>query len=131
MDVITSFCSQLASMGPDDSDVGGLLERRVDACRAKHIDQLMWLSSDDVVYYDVVAPHRLGSAQVHRNFLRWFHECDGPIGLATHDLEVAASAAADSRTCSTSTAGSASTEYGVSGAIRLRATVCCRRTASG
>jgi len=46
----------------------------------------MSLYSPDIVYYDVVPPLQFaGAADVRRNFMRWFDEYDGPIGLETHD----------------------------------------------
>ena len=73
-------------------DIRTLLESRVEACRVKDIDRLMSLYSPDVVYFDVVPPiHFTGSDAVRANFLRWFHEYEGPIGLETHDLHLAIS----------------------------------------
>jgi ketosteroid isomerase-like protein len=61
------------------------------ACKAKNIDRLVALYSPGIVYYDVVPPIQfVGSADVRRNFMRWFDEYDGPIGLQTHDLDIAA-----------------------------------------
>lgn len=72
--------------------VGRLLEERVEACQAKDIDRLMALYSDDIVYFDVIAPLQfIGTDEVRRNFVRWFDEYDGPIGLETRDLSVAES----------------------------------------
>ncbi|MGW1345591.1 YybH family protein [Kribbella sp. NPDC002412] len=69
-----------------------LLERRVEACRAKDIDALMSLYADDIVYYDVIAPLQfIGTDEVRRNFVRWFDEYAGPIGLETQDQRVAVS----------------------------------------
>jgi ketosteroid isomerase-like protein len=53
----------------------------------------MSLYSSGIVYYDVVPPLQFaGSAEVRRNFMRWFDEYDGPIGLETHELSIATSA---------------------------------------
>lgn len=75
------------------SDVRALLERRIDACRAKDIDRLMSLYSPNVVYFDCVPPLEgfIGSDAVRRNFLRWFDEYEGPVGLETRDLDIAVS----------------------------------------
>lgn len=59
-----------------ESEVGALLDERVEACRVEGIDRLMALHSPDVVYFDVQ---------------RWFDEYEGPIGLTTVHQEVAAS----------------------------------------
>ena len=79
-------------MTSTDSDIQALLDSRVAACQEKEIDRLMSLYSPDIVYYDVVPPLQfVGSDEVRRNFLRWFDEYDGPIGLETHELNVAVS----------------------------------------
>lgn len=66
-----------------------LLESRVEACRAKDIDRLMSLYSSDIVYYDIVLPHKfVGADAVRENFLRWFAEYEGDIGLETHDQAI-------------------------------------------
>jgi ketosteroid isomerase-like protein len=75
-----------------ESEVRALLERRVEACRAKDIDRLMSLYAPDSMYFDVVPPLQfVGSAAIRRNFLRWFDEYEGPIGLETRDLHLVTS----------------------------------------
>jgi ketosteroid isomerase-like protein len=111
----------------NDSDVRELLDRRVDACRAKDIDRLMSLYSDDVVYFDVVPPLQFtGTDDVRRNFMRWFDEYDGPIELETHDLAVATSD--DVAFAQMLHVDSGTRNNGVEGAVWLRSTVCCRRS---
>src|SRR5215211_9337837 len=75
------------------SEVKALLDSRVEACRAKDIDRLMSLYSPNIVYFDCVPPLQgfIGSDAVRRNFLRWFDEYEGPIGLETRDLNIAIS----------------------------------------
>jgi ketosteroid isomerase-like protein len=74
------------------ADVTTVLDNRVEAVRAKDIDRLMSLYSPGIVYFDVIPPHQfIGADAVRRNFLRWFNEYQGDIGLETHDLHVAAS----------------------------------------
>ncbi len=76
----------------NSADVMAVLDKRVEAVRAKDIDRLMSLYSPDIVYFDVIPPHQfLGAAEVRRNFLRWFDEYQGDIGLETYDLHTAAS----------------------------------------
>lgn len=73
------------------ADVMAVLDNRVEAVRAKDIDRLMSLYSPDIVYFDIIPPHQFtGADDVRRNFLRWFDEYQGDIGLETHDLHVAA-----------------------------------------
>jgi ketosteroid isomerase-like protein len=65
------------------------LDNRVEACRAKDIDRLMSLYSPDIVYFDVVPPLCfVGSDAVRSNFVRWFNEYEGPIGLETAELNI-------------------------------------------
>jgi ketosteroid isomerase-like protein len=78
-------------MASTQSDVQVLLNSRAEACRAKDIARLMSLYSPDIVYFDCVPPLQglIGSDAVRRNFLRWFDEYEGPIGLETRDLTIA------------------------------------------
>ena len=114
-------------MTSSDYEVRALLDSRVDACQAKDIDRLMSLYSSDIVYFDVVPPLQfVGAAEVRRNFLRWFDEYDGPIGLETHDLSVATSA--DVAFAHMLHLDSGTRKNGMEGAIWIRSTVCCRRS---
>jgi ketosteroid isomerase-like protein len=79
-------------MGSALDKVRALLECRIEACQAKDIDRLMSIYAPNIVYFDVVPPlHFTGSDAVRANFLRWFSEYEGPIGLETHELEIAIS----------------------------------------
>lgn len=110
-----------------ESEVRALLDARVDACRRKDIDQLMSLYSPDIVYFDVVPPLRfVGSAEVRRNFTRWFDEYEGQIGLETHELGIAVSG--DVAFAHMLHVDSGTRNNGIQGAVWLRSTVCCRRS---
>ena len=114
-------------MASSDYEVRALLDSRVDACQVKDIDRLMSLYSSGIVYFDVVPPLQfVGAAEVRRNFLRWFDEYDGPIGLETHDLSVATSA--DVAFAHMLHLDSGTRKNGMEGAIWIRSTVCCRRS---
>ena len=114
-------------MTSSDYEVRALLNSRVDACQVKDIDRLMSLYSSDIVYFDVVPPLQfVGAAEVRRNFLRWFGEYEGPIGLETHDLSVATSA--DVAFAHMLHLDSGTRKNAVEGAIWIRSTVCCRRS---
>ena len=114
-------------MTSNDSEIRALLDRRVDACRAKDIDLLMSLHSPDIVYYDVVLPVQFaGSDEVRRNFKRWFDEYDGPIGLETYDLNIAMGA--DVAFAHMLHVDGGTRNNGVEGAIWIQSTVCCRRS---
>ena len=74
------------------TEVRALLDSREEACRTKDIDRLMSLYSPDSIYFDVVPPLQFnGSAAIRRNFLQWFEEYKGSIGLETRDLHIVAS----------------------------------------
>lgn len=114
-------------MDANDSEIKVLLDSRVEACRAKDIDRLMSLYSPDIVYFDVVPPLQFtGSADVRRNFARWFDEYDGAIGLETHDLNISTSA--DIAFASMLHVDSGTRNNGIEGAVWLRSTVCCERS---
>ena len=69
--------------------VQAVLDSRVEASRARDIDRLMSLYAPDIVYFDIIPPHRFtGADAVRRNFLRWFAEYQGDIQLETHHLDV-------------------------------------------
>jgi ketosteroid isomerase-like protein len=79
-------------MASTQTELQALLDSRVEACRAKDIDRLMSLYSPNIIYFDCVPPlHFTGSDAVRRNFLRWFNEYEGEIGLETRDLNIAIS----------------------------------------
>jgi ketosteroid isomerase-like protein len=86
----------------------------------------MALYSPDIVYYDVVPPLRFeGTADVRRNFQRWFDEYDGGIELDTHELSVAAGD--DVAFAHMLHVDGGTRTNGIEGAVWIRSTVCCRR----
>ncbi|MGW5686460.1 YybH family protein [Nonomuraea sp. NPDC003754] len=114
-------------MTSNDSEVREFLDSRVEACRTKDIDRLMSHYSPDIVYYDVVPPLQFaGSDEVRGNFVRWFDEYDGPIGLETHELTVAASG--DVAFAHMLHLDSGTRKNGLQSAIWVRSTVCLRRS---
>jgi len=107
------------------ADVTALLDSRLEACRAKDIDLLMSLYSPDSIYYDVVPPLQFtGSAAIRRNFLRWFAEYTGPIGLEISDLHVAVSGDVAFAHMLGRDSGNRNGDYS---GVWLRSTVCCQR----
>lgn len=114
-------------MTSNESELKALLDRRVEACKAKDIERVMALYAPDIVYFDVVTPIQFkGTDEVRRNFLRWFDEYDGPIGLETHELNVATSgdvAFAHMLHLDSGTRKAAVPQ----GEVWLRSSVCCRR----
>jgi uncharacterized protein (TIGR02246 family) len=114
-------------MASSESEVRALLDRRVEACRAKDLDKLMSLYASDIVYFDVVPPLQFkGPDEVRRNFKRWFDEYEGSIGLETHELQLAVSA--DVAFVHMLHVDSGTRNNGVDGAVWIRSTVCCRRS---
>ncbi|MEU7858665.1 nuclear transport factor 2 family protein [Nonomuraea sp. NPDC049141] len=114
-------------MTTNDAEVRAFLESRVAACQTKDIDRLMSHYSADIVYYDVVPPLQFaGSDEVRGNFVRWFDEYDGPIGLETHDLTVVTSA--DVAFAHMLHLDRGTRKNGLQSAIWVRSTVCCRRS---
>ena len=111
---------------PTQTTFTALLETRVEACRTKDIDLLMSLYSPDIVYYDIILPHQfVGADAVRTNFLRWFAEYEGDIGLETHDLGVTVDG--DVAFAHMLHADSGTRRGGQDMEVWLRATVCARR----
>ena len=109
------------------ADVMAVLDSRLEACRAKDIDRLMSLYSPDIVYFDVIPPHQFtGTDAVRRNFLRWFAEYQGEIGLETHDLSVAVSG--DVAFAHMLHPDSGTRRSGRDAVVWVRSTVCVQRT---
>ena len=109
----------------DLADVNALLDSRVEACRAKDIDRLMALYSAECLYFDVVPPLQFtGSAAIRRNFLRWFGEYDGPIGLETSNQHLVLSGDVAFAPMLHRDSGNRNGEYA---GVWLRSTVCCQR----
>ncbi len=111
---------------PTQTTFTALLETRVEACRTKDIDVLMSLYSPDIVYFDIVLPHQfVGADAVRSNFLRWFAEYEGDIGLETRDLCVTVDG--DVAFAHMLHADSGTRRGGQEMEVWLRATVCARR----
>ena len=115
------------------SEVRALLDSRVEACRAKDIDRLMSLYSPDIVYFDCVPPLQgfVGCDAVRHNFLRWFDEYEGPIGLETRELDIAASE--DVACAHMLHIDKGNVHFSKAGLKEawLRSTVCCQRSHDG
>ncbi|RSN16423.1 DUF4440 domain-containing protein [Streptomyces sp. WAC 05977] len=110
-----------------DSDVREFLASRVAAAEAKDIGRLMSHYSPGIVYYDAVPPLRFtGTDEVRGNFLRWFDGYEGPIGLRTHELVVAASG--DVAFAHMLHLDSGKRTNGLETSIWVRSTVGCRRS---
>jgi uncharacterized protein (TIGR02246 family) len=116
-------------MSNAEHEVGALLEDREQACRDKDIERLMSLYSPDIIYFDVVPPlHFSGADAVRKNFLRWFDEYDGPIGLETHQLKVAAGDNVAIAHMLHLDTGAMQADGSPSRSLWLRSTVCLERT---
>lgn len=119
-------------MASIESEVRALLDSRIEACRAKDIDHLMSLYSPGIVYFDCVPPLEgfIGSDSVRRNFLRWFDEYEGPIGLETHDMDIAVSDDVAFAHMLHLDRGNVHLAKAGLAEAWLRSTVCCRRKGS-
>ncbi|MGW0201641.1 YybH family protein [Nonomuraea sp. NPDC003201] len=114
-------------MTANDAEFLAFLDGRVDACQAEDIDRLMSHYSPDIVYYDVVPPLQFaGSGEVRRNFVRWFDEYDGPIGLETHELNIAVNG--DVAFAHMLHLDTGTLKDGSDRVMWVRSTVCCRRS---
>jgi ketosteroid isomerase-like protein len=113
-----------------ESEIEALLDARVRACRAKDIDLLMSLYSPNILYFDVVPPLRfIGSDAVRDNFVRWFNEYDGAIGLETHHLTISVSGDVAFAHMLHLDKGNANlSEQQSKRGFWLRSTVCCQRS---
>jgi ketosteroid isomerase-like protein len=118
---------QEEAMASSESEVRTLLDNRVEACRKKDIDRLMSLYSPDIAYFDVVPPlHFIGADAVRANFVRWFDEYEGPIGLETSDLDVAVSG--DVAFAHMLHLDKGNTKSSGQQEFWVRSTVCCQRS---
>jgi len=93
----------------------------------------MSLYSPNIVYFDCVPPLQgfIGSDAVRRNFLRWFDEYEGPIGLETRDLDIAVSEdVAFAHMLHLDKGNVHLSKAGLEEAW-IRSTVCCRRSSHG
>ena len=121
------FPESRKAMASTQTELQALLDSRVEACRAKDIDRLMSLYSPNIVYFDCVPPlHFTGSDAVRRNFLRWFNEYEGEIGLETRDLNIAISGDVAFAHMLHLDKGNTHLENGLE--FWLRSTVCCQRS---
>jgi ketosteroid isomerase-like protein len=114
-------------MTSNETKLRTLLDRRIEACQAKDVDHLLALYAPNIVYFDVVPPIQFkGSDEVRRNFLRWFDEYDGPIGLETHELNIAMSE--DVAFAHMLHLDKGKRKAGVpQGEVWIRSSVCCQR----
>jgi ketosteroid isomerase-like protein len=87
----------------------------------------MSLYSADCLYFDAVPPLQFaGSAAIRRNFVRWFDEYKGAIGLETRDLDISASG--DVAWARMLHRHSGTMKDGQERAIWVRSMVCCRQS---
>lgn len=120
------MCSTRQSEVSAVSDVTALLETRVAACQAKDIDRLMSLYAPNSIYFDVVPPLQFaGSEAIRRNFLRWFNEYAGPIGLETSHQDISVSGDVAFAHMLHRDSGNRNGQYS---GVWLRSTVCCQRS---
>jgi ketosteroid isomerase-like protein len=72
-----------------EADVQTLLESWSGATSNKDIDRLMSLYATDAIYFDIVPPLRFtGTAEIRRNFLRWFDTWQSSIGVELREVNI-------------------------------------------
>jgi ketosteroid isomerase-like protein len=72
-----------------EADVQTLLESWSGATSNKDIDRLMSLYATDAIYFDIVPPLRFtGTAEIRRNFLRWFDTWQSSIGVELREVSI-------------------------------------------
>jgi ketosteroid isomerase-like protein len=75
-----------------EADVQTLVDGWSGATRNKDIDGLMSLYAPDAIYFDIVPPLRFtGTAEIRRNFLRWFDTWQSSIGVELREVNILAS----------------------------------------
>jgi ketosteroid isomerase-like protein len=85
--------TETAQPEPEIEAIRKLVDRRVEAIRARDVDGATELVSPDFVQFDVVNPLRATGAEGPRKrAVAWFSSFDGPIGFEIRDLQIAANA---------------------------------------
>ncbi len=85
--------TEQAQPEPEVEAIRKLLERRVEAVRAKDAARATELASADFVLFDVVNPLRtMGAEAPRKRAAEWFASFEGPIGFEIRDLEIDANA---------------------------------------
>ena len=110
-----------------ESEIKSLLDTWSAAVAAKDVDGLMTLYAPDIVYFDVVPPLRFsGSAEVRKNFERWFDLWASGIKSETRDLRILASG--DTAAAFKLHRASGTRKDGREVGLWVRVTVCFRRS---
>jgi ketosteroid isomerase-like protein len=110
-----------------ESEIRALLDSRSEAARARDIDRLMAHYAAEIVYFDVVPPLQYAGAEALRaRFLQWFDGFQGAIVMASHTLNVSASADVAFAGMLTHTSGTLKNGHEVGHWVRV--TVCCKRS---
>lgn len=108
-------------------EVMAVLDKRLEASQKRDIDALMSVYSPDIVYFDIIPPHRFaGTDQVRKNFLRWFDEYKGDISLET--LEPRVAAGQDVAFAHMLNPDTGTRRSGDNATVTVRSTVCLQKT---
>jgi ketosteroid isomerase-like protein len=98
-----------------------------EAIGAKDIERLMSLYSQDVLYFDVVAPLRYtGLAALRGRFKQWFDAFDGSLKVETRDLKILTSG--DIAVANWLSRVSGRLKSGRESGFWVRVTSCCHRS---
>jgi len=81
----------MATKDQNEAEIRWIIERWIDALRAKDLDRLMASYETDVVAFDAAAPLRyIGVDAYRKSWGDWFDTLDGPIDFELRDLAIAA-----------------------------------------
>ncbi|HWU90142.1 MAG TPA: nuclear transport factor 2 family protein [Kofleriaceae bacterium] len=81
----------MATQDQNEAEIHRIIERWIDALRAKDLDRLMASYETDVVAFDAAAPLRyIGVDAYRKSWGDWFATLDGPIDFELRDLAIAA-----------------------------------------
>jgi ketosteroid isomerase-like protein len=73
------------------SEIRELVEGRLEAIRARNVEQSTSMMANDYLLFDVVGPLQSKSAKAASNrAAEWFATFRGPIGYEIHDLQITA-----------------------------------------
>lgn len=81
----------MATREENEAEIRRIIERWLDALRAKDLDRLMASYETDIVAYDAAPPLRyIGVEAYRKNWGDWLATIEGPIEIELRDLAIAA-----------------------------------------
>jgi ketosteroid isomerase-like protein len=81
----------MASRDQNEAEIRVIIDRWIDALRARDLDRMMTSYETDVVAYDATTPLQYVGIDAYRETWRtWLATLEGPIGYELHDLAICA-----------------------------------------